>query len=447
MLLLARNRRRMRAAKPESRGRFQNAAAGVMGLFLLAVPAMSALLAGPGPQEKPAAPETELLRVFLEGIPMDASALAKEIPFLQAMDDKSQAQVWVAWESGPAGIRFTGRQTFQGKNDFIGIPPESGETKEAARARILQAIKLGLLRYVSQTPAASRLEVSLLDKVKPTSVVDPWKFWVFSLSLNAFLSGEKSYRSDMWYANVSANRVTPEWKIRAALSGSSSKSEYSLPELEEPIVSTSESRSASGLFVKSLGEHWSAGAYVQIVSSTYNNIEMSAAVTPALEYDLWPYSESTKRQLRFLYAIGPTFVRYREKTIYDKTRESLLSQALSATLEIKQPWGTVSTTLQGSHYLHDLKKYRLELEGEISVRLFQGLSLTIDGGGSRIHDQLFLPAGNATLEEVLLQRRQMETTYHYYLSVGLNLSFGSIFSNVVNPRFGSGDGTSISINF
>ena len=60
---------------------------------------------------------------------------------------------------------------------------------------------------------------------------------------------------------------------------------------------------------------------------------------PVVEYNLFPYSESTRRQLRFLYKIGYDFVRYREETIYDKMKETLFGQSLSATLEIKEPWG------------------------------------------------------------------------------------------------------------
>lgn len=75
-----------------------------------------------------------------------------------------------------------------------------------------------------------------------------------------------------------------------------------------------------------------------------------------------------------------------------------------------------------------------------------GLNIRFSGGGSRIHDKLSLAKGDATLEEVLLQRRQLETTCNYNFSVGLSLSFGSIYSNVVNARFGSGSGTSISIH-
>jgi hypothetical protein len=44
----------------------------------------------------------------------------------------------------------------------------------------------------------------------------------------------------------------------------------------------------------------------------------------------------------------------------------------------------------------------------------------------------------ASLEDVLLMRKQLATSYEYYFSIGLSYTFGSIYSNVVNPRFGSG---------
>ena len=49
-------------------------------------------------------------------------------------------------------------------------------------------------------------------------------------------------------------------------------------------------------------------------------------------------------------------------------------------------------------------------------------------------------------EEILLMLRELETDYEIYVSVGLNFRFGSLQSNVVNPRFGSG-GRTVNISF
>jgi hypothetical protein len=216
----------------------------------------------------------------------------------------------------------------------------------------------------------------------------------------------------------------------------------------EEIASTSESYYGSALAVKSLGEHWSAGGFVSAQSSTYMNLDGQLTLAPAIEYNVFPYSESTKRQLRILYKLGVTLARYREETIYNKTSETLWGESLTSTLELVRPWGTASVSLEGSHYFHNIKFYRLELYGEISFRVWKGLSFNIDGGGSRIHDQLGLPLAGASLEEVLLRRQQLETSFDYYFSVGLSFTFGSIQSKVVNPRFGAGEGgVSISIGY
>ena len=75
-----------------------------------------------------------------------------------------------------------------------------------------------------------------------------------------------------------------------------------------------------------------------------------------------------------------------------------------------------------------------------SVRLLKGLSINFSGSFSSIHDQIALPKRGATQEEVLLQQRNLATSYSYFGYVSLNYTFGSIFNNVVNPRFGGSSG-------
>jgi hypothetical protein len=123
-------------------------------------------------------------------------------------------------------------------------------------------------------------------------------------------------------------------------------------------------------------------------------------------------------------------------TIYDKTRENLWNESLSLTLELNEPWGTAEFTMEGSHYFHDLTKNRFVISGDLSLRIYKGLSLNIEGSYSAIRDQLSLPVGEATLDEILLRRRELASGYRYSAEVGLSYRFGSVFSNVVNPRFG-----------
>jgi hypothetical protein len=124
-----------------------------------------------------------------------------------------------------------------------------------------------------------------------------------------------------------------------------------------------------------------------------------------------------------------------EETIYDKKKESLWGESISATLELKEKWGTVANSFEAFHYFSDLRKNHLRINADISLRLYKGLSFNMYGSFSRIRDQLSLAKGGASLEQVLLRRTQLATSYSYYSSIGLSYSFGSIYSNVVNPRF------------
>jgi hypothetical protein len=389
-------------------------------------------------------------RVFLDAPGVDLAALQKGIAFVEWVAAAADAQVVVTLvsEPGPAGtpveiLTFRGQKEFLGDDESIPVPPPPPPMTEDRTVALNQTVKLGLMRYVGKTPVAKRVDISLLDKVKPTAVADPWNFWVFSLGANGFFMGEETYTSRSLSASLSANRTTPDWKIRLSAGGSSFKSVFKYEGQE--IESASDSRSFQGTVVRSLDDHWSVGGFLRVYSSTYSNYDVSVRFAPAVEFDLFPYSESTKRQLRFLYTFGFNLVRYSEETIFDKTRENLLSQKLEVALELNRKWGTMSVSLEGSHYLHDFRKNRLELGGEVSVRLFKGLSVNFDGGGSRIRDQLNLVKGGASFEEVILRRKQLATDYDYFFSVGLSLTFGSVRSNVVNPRFGSG-GTRISIH-
>jgi hypothetical protein len=168
-------------------------------------------------------------------------------------------------------------------------------------------------------------------------------------------------------------------------------------------------------------------------------------ILPGIEYDLFPYSESTRRQLRILYSVGFKYVNYIDTTIYDKTREPLWLHSLLASYQVVQKWGSVDVSLNYSNYFHDWSKNNLSLYGYLSLRIAKGLSVNFGGGASLIHDQLGLLKQNLSTDEILLRRKELETQYEYYTSFGFTYTFGSIYNNVVNPRFGSSSGGGMTI--
>lgn len=386
--------------------------------------------------------------VFIDCQVFDIGFLREEIKFVNHVQDINEAQVLVLitkQDAETGGTQYTfsfkGQKEFQGDDDTLKY---LATTEEETQKGLAETLKLGLMRYVGKTPISKEISIRLLDTVKPTSVDDKWNFWVFSLSVNSFMNGQSLIKSENFFGNISANRVTEEIKIRMSLRASHNKSTFTFG--DEDIESLTNSQGFDGLIVKSISDHWSVGAYFAANSSTFGNTKYSINTSPAIEFNLFPNSEFTKRELRLLYRLGFYAVKYREETIYEKTQDKLLGQALTASLEIKQKWGNLNASLTGSHYFHDFSKNRLRLNADLSLRLLKRFNFNIDASYSIIHDQLSLPRGGATRDELLLRQIELETTYNYRFSVGLSYTFGSIYSKVVNPRFGSGGG-GISISF
>jgi len=381
---------------------------------------------------------------------ISAEELARAMPFIKIVSSEAEAQVrvFIKRESREDKqiflLHLQGLKELAGESDELKFELPLSASSPEIQKELLSVLRGSLMRFVGQSAISRRLQIKFLETVKPTAVADPWNFWTFNLNLSSFLNGEKSYNARNLFGSFSASRITPEWKIRLSLGGSWAESKYQYD--SRVIRSTYEAENFRALIVRSINEHWSVGAYFTTMSSTYENVKLSLAPAPAIEFNLFPYSESTRRQLRFLYRLSFNAVSYREETIYLRTRENLWRQSLTAALELKRRWGTVSLSVQGSNYFHDWRQNRLTLSGEISLRLFKGLSFSLNGDYSRIHDQISLPRRGASLEEVILRRRQIETAYNYYFYISLNYTFGSILSKIVNPRFGEGGGFSIFIS-
>ena len=52
-----------------------------------------------------------------------------------------------------------------------------------------------------------------------------------------------------------------------------------------------------------------------------------------------------------------------------------------------------------------------------------------------MRDQISLAKGELSEAEILLRLQEVATGYTYFGGVGLTYTFGSIYNNVVNPRF------------
>ena len=217
-----------------------------------------------------------------------------------------------------------GLRGFAGTNDTATFLTQQADTDDDIRRGLVRVLKLGLIRYVTSSSIRDSLDVTYRPPRQQAQAAqtthDPWNFWVFRLRGNASTSGEESETTVRLSSSVTASRVTEAWKLSASYSGNYRRSRFSFEdEDEEDYVAISRDSSASGLIVKSLGAHWGAGGRVSMATSTYNNQKLTLAALPAIEYNIYPYDESTRRQLTFTYSLGLRRFNYHELTIYGKT--------------------------------------------------------------------------------------------------------------------------------
>lgn len=387
------------------------------------------------------------LRVFLDCSACDFDFLRTEITYLDYVRDPADAQVHVLVTTLPTGgggteytMRFIGRQEFAGIDDQIRFSTPQMATADEVRREIARRLQLGLMRYIARMPLATQITV-VQDLEAPPGTPrtdDPWNHWVFRSRVSANMNSEESIGSKTVFGSFSADRTTEAWKFLFGVSGSYNESRFDLSETR--FTNTTRTFDATGLVVGSLGPHWSWAFGGSATISTFVNQDLTVRVAPALQYNVFPYEEATRRVLTISYAVGTTAFDYEEVTIFGRTSEVLTDETLTVSLGLKQPWGQSEVALEASHFFADPRQHRVVLAGSVDFRVYRGLSFNVSGSASRIRDQVFLPGAGLTDEEILVQRRQLATDHRYSISFGVAFTFGSPYNNVVNPRFAGSSG-------
>jgi hypothetical protein len=369
----------------------------------------------------------------------------KEIPFVNYVRDIRDAQLYVITSSrrtGSGGTELSyflvGQKEFDGMKDTIVVMTNPDDTQDAVRAKRVRALKMGLMRYVVQTPLANYIDVRFTVPMAESVTSDKWNSWVFRTSLGGFIQGQKTYSSHDFSLNGSASRVTETMRTDLDIYYSYGKEIYDISGTS--YESQSNSKSFDFLNVWAINDHWSYGISSDISASTYSNNDLSISIFPAIEYNIFPYAESTRRQLRLMYRVGYEHRNYTDSTVFDKMEDNLLAQSMSASYSVVQKWGSAGFSLNYRNYLHDFSMQNLGLSGSMSLRVAKGLSISLGGSANMVRDQIALKKGEATAEEILLRRREMATNFRYFSHFSISYTFGSIYNNVVNPRFGGSSG-------
>lgn len=392
-------------------------------------------------------PTPALLRVFLDCDECDFEFLRQNVAFIDYVRDRNVADVHVLVTTQGTGgggrawtLKFIGLGRFQSQDRTLAFNTGSTATGDERRQEFARVFKIGVVGYAADSTAAPGLDVTFKPQGAPAQPTrDRWNYWVFNVSGGGNLSGEQVNKSRSFRGSLSASRTTANWKINVSVGRDGRKSTFDIDDTTR-LVSRQHSWHVDTLIVRSLGPKWSLGGRAGVSHSSFSNTDKSITGAPGIEFDVFPYSESSRRSLTFQYTVGATHYDYRDITIYDKLDETVPHHALNVSLGLKQPWGSVGASADVTQHLNRTERYRSSVFGNADVRLFKGFSFNVFGNYAKIRDQIGLPKSVASTEEILLQIRQLHTGYSYFVGFNLNYSFGSIFNTVVNPRFGGSGG-------
>ncbi len=388
--------------------------------------------------------KNNLPKIYLDCNECDMAYIKDHLTFVNYVRERREADIHILTtgsETGSGGFKviliFYGQNRFAGKTDTLSFSVKPSTAREIIKEKMVNVLKAGIIQFMTEMNEFDNFTIKYNAPEGKSNQVsekeDPWNYWIFRTSLNGWYNGESSYQNYNFNTRLSANRITEKWKIEFNASNNYHESHYKYGDEEK--LGITRSYYFNHALVKSLTDHWSVGYNSNAYSSSYSNINYSFSLNPAIEYDVYPYSQSTIKQFRIRYSIGPSYEDYIDTTVFDKTQELLFHHTLQIAYETNQKWGKIGFDISAGSYLHDFSLNSTRLSSNMSLNLFKGFSLYLYGSVSFIHDQISLSKEEASWTSILIHTQQLPTTFNYYASIGFSYTFGSIYNNVVNPRF------------
>lgn len=391
--------------------------------------------------------QNSIPNVYLDCSSCDITYIRTNVTFVNYVRDQSDANIYLmindlrtAGGGREYTLVFSDIGLEQNRSDTLRYVSSSTDSGDERRRGLTRYIKVGLVPFVSTTRAMETLDVFYEepdgDEAEEESVVDPWNNWVFDIDVRSNIWGESSEFNIGVFSGIEAERITPIWKIRSRLRGEIRRRNVELT--DQTINVNRDWGEYWAMAAYSINDHASVGLFNRMNFSRTSNIALNAELSPAFEYNFFPYTEYQERRFIIQYSLSPTYRKYFNTTIFLKDSEFVLNQELSTRLRYDQRWGRVDIRVAGANYFHDLSINRLEINPSFNVRIVRGLSVSLSARYRLINDQLSLelPSEVDPNDPIsIIEGVQRPTAYSYSFSFGLSYTFGSIYNNVVNPRF------------
>ena len=386
--------------------------------------------------------QEDLNRLFIKCDRCDNNFLKNEITYIDHVREQGLADIQLfiyrnrnANNGNRYSLDFIGQNDFAGKELSLVLDTNPKLTSDEIRNKLKRKIDIGLVYFLVESDISNRINISYDSVVNNNSYEsssDKWKNWVFQSAGEVNFENETSRNESNVRIELDADKVTDKIKLQFDIDFERSNNKYE--NQDNTFISKRNRKSFSAKSVWSINDKWSAGFNAGASGDTYLNIDFRYYFMPAIEYSFYPYYEFVRREMVINYRIGYGYRNYIEETIYNKMEENVYLHQLAFETRFRQPWGEIYTNLRGKAFLHDPSKNSLRLDSWFSIRVFEGLSVKFGGEIELIRDQLSLPKGNASIEDLLLQQQEIATDFRSEFRIAIGYTFGSAFNNYLNSR-------------
>lgn len=386
--------------------------------------------------------ESGVPNVYVDCNRCPVSYIRTNVDFVNYVRDQADADIYLRITNASTGsgrqyiLDFRGISPFSSRRDTLVFESPNTATSDEERAELVRNIRIGFIPFITGTAAMRSIDVVRNTVVEDSMTEvpdDPWNHWIFEVDLQTSFDMEDTEFNYEIESGFEAERITENWKYDIRMNYEVDRTRIDLTSGTRNV--NRDSWNVNSFIAYSLSNHFSIGLFTRANASRTRNILLNMEASPAIEYSVFDYQEFQERRWVFQYRITPSYRNYDRTTVYLKDSEFLFRQVLSQQLRYDQPWGRINMRISASSYLHDLSLNSFEFDPSLSIRITRGLFVNLYGNYRIINDQISLPAEDITDTERLLGERQQATSYELRFSFGLSYTFGSIYSNIVNPRF------------
>jgi hypothetical protein len=390
------------------------------------------------------ADSTSSLDVYINCASCYQNYLKTQITWVNFVQDQFVSDVDLtitALSTGSGGSQyqlvFSGKKELAGLKDTMQFVTNAINTVNEIREMLSHKVKLGLVRYAACGSAADILKIESTNDRDSVDIgigsnpeEDKWNAWVFRLGVSGNADAQRANQKGYFRGSISGSQVKETHKLLFGIEAIHD---------EQRFVNSGtfilRSQRAYLSYVHSINNHWSAGGFMNSEISDFSNYDLYQNVSAGLEYNVFPYQKAQTKLMTFAYQVGYSYYDFQEETIFNKTVERILANSLNISTSFTKDWGRVNAGVEVASFLNDFQKKHLSLYSEFEIRIFKGLSANGFITSSIQRDQINIRLKSSSEAQVLLQQQELLSDYRLYARVGLNYRFGSIYNNVVNPRF------------